>query len=119
MDENTKTIYWMMLMEIESSLKENDVPRRLMIEDAYRHWNKQFGTKLAPRHVECSTLTQKKVDALYAEAEVIKNRIVHGTGDDSPNLDDMRACQDAFKLAARGRDMLDGIKKFKSGNASC
>ena len=39
MNENTETIYWSMLMEIESKTPERDALGRHLVEAAYRHWN--------------------------------------------------------------------------------
>lgn len=39
MDENTETLYWAMLMEIESKTRENDALGKHLVESAYRHWN--------------------------------------------------------------------------------
>lgn len=39
MGPNTESVYWMMLVELESKLKDNDIALKNIIEVAYRHWN--------------------------------------------------------------------------------
>lgn len=42
MDENTESLYWQMLMEVESKTNpEKDVLGKLLVEAAYNHWNKK------------------------------------------------------------------------------
>lgn len=41
MDDITESIYWQMLMEIESTTNpEKDILNKSLVEGAMRHWNK-------------------------------------------------------------------------------
>lgn len=50
-EEITKSIYWQMLGELEYQLEGDDALLKLLIEGAYRHWNKITGKNLVPDHV--------------------------------------------------------------------
>jgi hypothetical protein len=51
MQEITESIYWQMLMEIESHCKQDDVFNKMLVKGAYNHWNKLHpeGKAMIPR----------------------------------------------------------------------
>ena len=38
-EETTEAIYWAMLMDLETHMRETDFMGRNLVEAAYRHWN--------------------------------------------------------------------------------
>ncbi len=65
MGPNTESVYWAMLMELESLCKTNDLGMKDTIRAAYRHWNATHPDKklLTPRFDEGLQKTQ--IPGLY------------------------------------------------------
>ncbi len=62
LDETTFSIYWAMLMELESKVDDHDPVLKLMIEGAYRHWNKVHHSNLMPTHKKREAKNAKNTD---------------------------------------------------------
>jgi hypothetical protein len=47
----TESIYWQMLMDLESHMRSDDTLGKLLVEGAYKHWNRLHpdNTPMSPR----------------------------------------------------------------------